>query len=436
MNTIFWYILINGCVPMKKIRLFEEMINVTSNLIFDYEYKILHRIRSSDFSRIGKIGFENTVMLMLNFFKKSSFIEIYNFFDRILKVGTTVSRQAFEQAREKISYTAFLQLFNETVNKAISCDDSLCYKGYRLLAIDGSTVMLENSKELKEFFGESTPSKGDIFARISMVFDVLNMYIVDADIKPFSVGERRIAKNHIKKLPEINCKKSILIMDRGYWSPELISNIIENGSKFLIRIASNVSKEVLENEDSKGFFTMEYNNKTYKLKFYKFDLKSGEKEILVTNLDESEATDKELTELYFKRWGVETKYKELKVYMQMENFTGKSVQTVLQDFYATVYLSNMVAFAKIQSDQKIEEHCIEKQLKYKHKTNTNITIGVLKDRLILAIIETDDTKRSILMKSIFDTIVKNACPIKPDRSNPRRKSSLKHRKRTVSKHVL
>jgi IS4 transposase len=43
-----------------------------------------------------------------------------------------------------------------------------------------------------------------------------------------------------------------------------------------------------------------------------FRLKSGEREALITNLDEAEVEDAAFPALYYKRWSVETKYKQVK----------------------------------------------------------------------------------------------------------------------------
>ena len=50
-------------------------------------------------------------------------------------------------------------------------------------------------------------------------------------------------------------------------------------------------------------------------------------------------------ELTFARWGIEEDYKTLKSRLQIEQFSGKKVQTVLQDIYATVIHKNIVALA-------------------------------------------------------------------------------------------
>ena len=53
------------------------------------------------------------------------------------------------------------------------------------------------------------------------------------------------------------------------------------------------------------------------------------------------------------RWGIEIKYDELKNRLQIENFTGTTKIAIEQDFYATIYLSNMVEMARSRSDELI-----------------------------------------------------------------------------------
>lgn len=85
-------------------------------------------------------------------------------------------------------------------------------------------------------------------------------------------------------------------------------------------------------------------------------------------------------ELYFKRWGIEVKYNEIKNKLQIENFTGKTPISIEQDFYATMYLTNMVALAKKHANQEIEKANEDKNLKYEYKVNTNVLVGKLKNK--------------------------------------------------------
>ncbi len=67
-------------------------------------------------------------------------------------------------------------------------------------------------------------------------------------------------------------------------------------------------------------------------------LPSGEIEVLATSLmDEQKFQTGGFKELYFLRWGVETFFAKLKGRLSLENFTGKSVESVKQDFFSYLY---------------------------------------------------------------------------------------------------
>src|SRR5690606_23823896 len=65
-------------------------------------------------------------------------------------------------------------------------------------------------------------------------------------------------------------------------------------------------------------------------------------EVLVTNLSQSDGySDDQFKALYFLRWGVETNISIQKNIMQLESFSGLTVESVEQDFYATVFMANL-----------------------------------------------------------------------------------------------
>jgi hypothetical protein len=64
--------------------------------------------------------------------------------------------------------------------------------------------------------------------------------------------------------------------------------------------------------------------------------------VLVTSLTDKEAYPPAIfAELYHCRWGVETFYGKLKTRLDLENFSGVSVEAVLQDFYVAVLLTGI-----------------------------------------------------------------------------------------------
>lgn len=106
--------------------------------------------------------------------------------------------------------------------------------------------------------------------------------------------------------------------------------------------------------------------------------------------------------------------------MQIENFSGETPIAIEQDFYATMYLSNMVSLAKMDANLIIEEENKDKKLKYEYKVNTNILIGKLKNSLVLMLLQKNPRKRSKMLEKIMKEISRNIIPIRPGRSYVRR----------------
>jgi len=71
-------------------------------------------------------------------------------------------------------------------------------------------------------------------------------------------------------------------------------------------------------------------------------LSTGETEVLVTSLlDSDKYTTQMLKELYNLRWGIETYRCVLKERLKIDNFTGKTVAAIKQDFLATLFLTGL-----------------------------------------------------------------------------------------------
>lgn len=55
-------------------------------------------------------------------------------------------------------------------------------------------------------------------------------------------------------------------------------------------------------------------------------------------------------ELYFLRWRIESKYKEFKSSIEIEEFSGNRQISIKQDFYASIYLSMVTSLIKRDAD--------------------------------------------------------------------------------------
>lgn len=383
------------------LRLFKETA-------FCGRFSLSHRERLSDFSRDPILSFGRVVMMVMRLIKRSSAVELSHFFDEA-GISRPVTDEALRKARKKVKSTAFLSLFNQISQLGGEYKKLKTMHGMRVIAIDGSTLRLKATSSLQKEFGESSTYPGETLARISLAVDVLNGFVVDGNIDSFHTGERAMALAHIKKGENEN---RLYVFDRGYWSPENIAEIIDKGQKLLMRIPLNVAASIRESSQSSGVYTFSWNGKEYRLRYYKFMLNRGEMEYLVTNLPKNQAADEELKELYHLRWGIETKYNHLKNTLDLKNLSGKDALFLKQDFFATLTISNLIAFAITDA----EEASPDRNLRYIYKPNATYSAAVLRQFFVRAVVEDDPEKSSAIFDKIQDLIIKNVIPVRPRRS--------------------
>ena len=107
-----------------------------------------------------------------------------------------VSKQAVSKARQGIKPSLFRDLFNLSVDVFYkNVNERKLWNNYHIFAIDGTKLELPNSKSNFEIFGEmfTTTSKERRYftqALGSMVYDVMDDYIVHASIHPYLSSER------------------------------------------------------------------------------------------------------------------------------------------------------------------------------------------------------------------------------------------------------
>jgi hypothetical protein len=363
------------------------------------------------------------MLFTINLVKKSLQIELDLFFEKIKGDELGITKQSFSEARQKILPRAFSQMFYHIIEWYYADDCFKKFMGYRLLAIDGSIIEINNSKRLREAYGSAKNGKAEVARALAMgIYDIENDMMVAAKIVNCNVGEKNSIIELLDELIKRGLKNDLIIFDRGYPSIKLISFLQNNRFSYLMRTSRTFSKAIIGAKNPDQVIEVkDVNGKLIKIRVIRLLLDSGEEEILITNLlDETICVD-DFKKLYFKRWKIETKYDELKNRLEIENFTGDTAITVEQDFYATMYLLNMAAIAKAEANEMIRKNNEGKDLKFEYKVNTNILIGKLKDRLILILMEDNPEKRSAMFREIMAELTRNVVPIRPGRSNVRRK---------------
>jgi len=381
------------------------------------------RLNNNAFTRERHLGAKNILQVILHRIYHSLQLTLEKYFDKMCE--PSVSKQAFSQGRKHLN-PEYVRSFADMTSRIAAADQtSQSYNGMRLIAFDGSDVALENAPELKEAFGCSGPKKNAATALASIAFGPLDQMIYDCRIDRYDTDERTLAKEHVLRLTELGLKGSLLLHDRWYPSAEYIAFLYESGFHFVMRVRSKFNLEA-DAINTQGYIHLNHEGKEYPVRVLKIILNTGETETLLTSLNQKQLPIRNAGALYFERWKVETAYDQLKSKLELENFSGKTKISVLQDFYATIYLANMAAFAAEEADKRIAESDSDKDLKYDRKANRNRSISKFRDIFLHLIMEPDKEKRTAILDKLIEDIRRYPVPIVPDRS-PERKPPRKKR---------
>jgi hypothetical protein len=344
----------------------------------------------------------------------------------VTKEDIQMTQQSYSDARQKICYTAFPELFATGV-EVIYEGYYDTWHGYRLSAIDGSKMQLPDEQKLRSHFGTMGSDNTAATAQASALYDVLNNVLIDVLMVPLRIDERTLAARHIKTLCSLQSfDKECILFDRGYASFDLVKTLKERGISFVMRVKRgfNTAIDDLDKGDSTAVLRKSGHDEIC-VRVLKFDLSPGETETLITDIADKSLNTEDFKKLYFKRWPIETKYDEIKNKLQVENFSGRTAKTVLQDFYVTMILSNAIAVACWEAQQIVDEQMESKGNKYDYHVNVSHAVGVFKDRFIRAMLEPNPRKRAKTIKRILLLLTRSPVPTRPDRSSPRNKSPRK-----------
>lgn len=294
-----------------------------------------------------------------------------------------------------------------------------------MLAADGSYLQLPQEEAIIKAFGvrggKDKNGARRASAGISVLFDVLHGWPLDAEIDHTDRSERHALNRHIDflagELPDI-AAQALLLLDRGYPSYDLLQKCEENGLKFVMRCPSQTFKAVMEAPMSDSTVTLD----NQAILVVKFLLDSGEVETLVTNLFELPQAD--FPQLYAMRWGIETYYLQLKRLVGVEQFSGRTPNAVRQDFWASLILLINTAIAQKEADEAVAERHKAKNNKHSYRAATTKIIVALRDRLIFAALCGHPDLAALALEDILFELSRAVSPVRPGRAFPRNPNAV------------
>ena len=364
-------------------------VKLISSKLQCIEFMDRHITNPKNFTRQRKLTFYDVITLILRKSVKSLQLVLNEFISHTCK-NFTITVSAFTQARQKLSYTAFIELNNDIVNLYYTEKESQfnTYKGYRLLGFDGSKINIPvNTENISEFgcknVGNDCSKKigACVQTTYEVCYDVLNNIAIDGILGKGSIYEVTLAN----KLLNSMYAKDIGIFDRAYGSYNLIAEMIKQNKHFVIRCQRSSFVEVQELYESNvpilskvvtlrpAYKNLGKIKKTtlpdkVKVRLLKFMLNNNEPEVLVTSLiDEQIFSIEDIKNIYGLRWGVETFFGKLKGRLNIENFTGKNLNSIKQDIWSTIFLSNLETIMTEDIDRDLSQNSLSKGMNWTPK---------------------------------------------------------------------
>ena len=355
-----------------------------------------------DFTRTRKLPFETVLKSVLSMTGKSLRGELMDLFGLKLDAPTV---SAFLQQRDKVNFQAFEDLFHSFVREI---DEKDLFKGYRLLAADGTDLHTPTNREEKEaFYGGANGQRPYNLLHLNALYDLKRKIYTDAIIQGSKKeNERRALVNMVDRDEE--CVPTIYIADRGYESYNVMAHIVEKGQKFLIRVKDiggngvasrlkmqyegafdiDVSLLLTRKQTKAAKETLDYlpHNVNFdflpascrkgnecilyplSFRFVRFEIGVGKYELLATNLTREDFSVEELKELYAMRWGIETSFRDLKYSLALSYFHSKKTEHISQEIFAKLTMYN---FAEL-----ITSHIAVKQKSGEHPYKVNFAAAV------------------------------------------------------------
>jgi len=263
--------------------------------------------------------------------------------------GTLASEAAITKARVRLGVQPLVRLFNEQVRPiATRAVRGAWFKGWRVVAIDGSTINVADTPSNVRAFGRPPGSRGKtVFAQMRWVgLGEIGTHVLFAvEMAGWRVSEYRLGMKLLKHLDA----SMLCLADRGFYGFEMWDRAVQSGAQLLWRVQKQIplprlcklaDGSYLSEVRPRSTERKHVRAKKIQVRLIEFDVilrnRRTEHYRLITNiLDPKRATAMELARLYGKRWGIETIFDEIKDRVRggAPLLRSKRPDLIKQDFY-------------------------------------------------------------------------------------------------------
>ena len=151
---------------------------------------------------------------------------------------------------------------------------------------------------------------------------------------------------------------------------------------------------------------------------------NGEAGCLLTSLPKTEMTAAQIAAIYPYRWGEEVSFDFDKNKTEIENFSAKMPQGILQEYHANTLLTNLTQLIIEDAQELLEEEQQAKNNKYEYQINRAVAAGLIKDEIPKMLFGKE--RPATFYNRMIKLILKHREAVRPGRSYPReRKHKLR-----------
>ena len=442
-----------------------SFVNKVSMIINSDDTRVMARNKPVDFTRQRCFGYSSTIMYFAFRHRINTGFELNSFFSDVGRLRDRISRQALFANGKKLNPYVFRYLTQESSKEFYKSGLVKKLNGYIVVAEDGTTIEVPNTPEAIRYYtlrGNGKLSIADQIEdakrkmKLAMLYDVLNGNIIDFTYNNFNYSEIPMCMNHLYTLKNHvtdDPGKYLLLADRYYPSLKIFSFVEYMGMKYCIRGKKNFYKnlvremksddEVIEVTPSKAAFKelSKYpeceayfkENESIRIRVvrhrYKYTDKDGEEvtaELLYfTNLSKDEFSAEDIIDLYSRRWGIETDYKNMKSILEIERHISADLNIAECCIMGKIFMMSIFGIIGKEIDDVLRNvYLISKSEgnadKYQYEVNTQQMIDVLRKQGILdGILNGRKRKIRDAITTVIELLNKIKVPIRRDRHYPR-----------------
>lgn len=305
-----------------------------------------------------------------------------------------VVASAISKSRRRLGAEPFRKMFAATVHPIASKGHKGCFfRGHRLVAVDGNTMAVQNTKENREHFGVHTNQHGEAgypYLKWVALAECGTRVVFAVNTGVVRSSEEALFVPLVEKLDS----GMLLLADRLYYSFDrwkrcdtrgaalvwrvkrtlkLIPNTVLCDGSYLARIRP--SNRLIKSGVCKKGEELTVRVVEYQVEFE--DGSTSETVRLITNLlDPADAPAGELAGLYAERWNIETGFDELKTHLKGAGRVLRSqvLELVEQEFYG--FLLAYFVVRKVMADAALKGDIPASEVSFVH------AVRVIKRRLV------------------------------------------------------